>query len=404
MPSIDYLASFLMQTLLRIPVVFFSIAALLGLILRWHFFQPISGFVYPYWLHAHSHLMFLGWVFNTLLCGFVVAFIPLSMQNWYRKVLLIINALVLGMLIAFPLQGYGVYSIIISTLHTFFSIIFLVRFYSTTRMVESEPLNFARIASFFFLLSSLGPFAVGALVANNLGHTSWYHLAVYFYLHFQYNGVFTFGVFSLLLSWFSKIGIGTNRKRIRIFRWLLLVSCFPAYALSTLWTEPGLLIYVAGFGAAILQLVSLFYLFRFVVPTRESFWKKFAWLPRTLLAVALVSFIIKLFLQMASAFPYVAMLAYDVRNYVMAYLHLVLLGAISFSLLAWYHGNGYITIKPIMLVLLVLGFAGSELALIATDIIPHQTGTSIILGSSFLLALAILLTAAASQKNKQGSS
>jgi len=108
------------------------------------------------------------------------------------------------MLITFPLQGYGLYSIIISTLHMLFSVILLFRFNRETRLTNSEPIRFARMASLFFILSSVGPFAVGILAANGLGHTSWYHLAVYFYLHFQYNGAFTFGVFSLLFHWLEK--------------------------------------------------------------------------------------------------------------------------------------------------------------------------------------------------------
>lgn len=389
-----------MQKILKLPFVFFTIAALLGLLLRWHFFRPISGLAYPYWLHAHSHIMFLGWVFNALLCGFIVTFIPLPKQGWYRGIVIILNLLVLGMLITFPLQGYGLYSIIISTLHTLFSVILLFRFNRETRLTNSEPIRFARMASLFFILSSVGPFAVGILAANGLGHTSWYHLAVYFYLHFQYNGAFTFGVFSLLFHWLEKKNISLNKKYVKVFRLILFVACFPAYALSTLWAEPGLLIFIAGFAAAAFQLVALLWLFKSIMSFMQTTWKKFDWTSRSLLAVALLSFILKLILQTLSAFPYFAQLAYEVRDYVMAYLHLVLIGTISFSILAWYQGNGYITIKPIVLVLFLLGFAGTEFALICTGIIPRHAITLIMVFSSFLLVLAIAFTTLTSLKKK----
>ena len=104
-----------MQQLLKLPLIFFFIASVVGVLLRWHQVYPVEGFVYPYWLHAHSHLMFLGWVFNALLVNAVVQFLPDVPVKRYTNIIWLLNALVLGMLISFPLQGYGVYSIIIST-------------------------------------------------------------------------------------------------------------------------------------------------------------------------------------------------------------------------------------------------------------------------------------------------
>src|SRR6188768_1335066 len=60
-----------MQSWFRIPFVFFFIAACIGLLLRWHFVSPLDWLQFPYWLHAHSHIMFLGWIFNTLFLAYV---------------------------------------------------------------------------------------------------------------------------------------------------------------------------------------------------------------------------------------------------------------------------------------------------------------------------------------------
>ncbi|MGN6399290.1 MAG: hypothetical protein ACTHMD_02480, partial [Flavisolibacter sp.] len=48
-----------------------------------------------------------------------------------------------------------------------------------------------------------------------------------------------------------------------------------------------------------------------------------------LLLLSLAAFVIKILLQLFSAFPAIASLAYRQRNFVIAYLHLVLLGFVS---------------------------------------------------------------------------
>ena len=380
-----------MQKLIKLPLVFFFIASILGLALRWHYFQPIAGFNYPFWLHAHSHLMFLGWIFNALSIGFVIFFLPKTLQEWYKKPFYMINLLVLGMLITFPLQGYGIYSIAVSTLHTVAVIVVCVRFFKDTRINKLDnALWFARISLVFFLISALGPFVVGALVANGLGQSDWYHLAVYYYLHFQYNGVFTFGIFALFFHLLQHKGISVDINQVKKFRVLLFVSCFPAYALSTLWTSPPTFLYVLGLLAALGQLIALYYLST-ALGGRWANLKQVVSLPtQVLLVTSLLSLVVKFILQLFSVYPSVAMLAYEIRFYVIAYLHLVLIGAISFFLLAWYNEQGWISLRRIFVYLLLLGFVTSELIMISVGHWPRILNMSKwLLISSMVLVMGI---------------
>lgn len=378
-----------MLNLIRVPLVFFFIASLLGLLLRWHLYQPIDGFVYPFWLHAHSHIMFLGWIFNALSAGFVISFIRATNQSGYLRIWIVLNVLVVGMMVSFPLQGYGLYSIIISTLHTLLVAVFIVRFFKDTRLVRTEALGFVRMALLFFLISAVGPFALGVVMSKGLGHTPLYHLAVYYYLHFQYNGVFTFGIFGLLLSLLDKNGVSINTKKVRSFRIFLFVACFPAYILSMLWTNPGIPLNIAGFIAALLQIVAAPFLFSAILPLRHQIIGSLSRSSRVLLMVASFSFVLKLVLQVLSAFPYFARLAYEVRYYVIAYLHLVLVGMISFFLLMWYEANRYILIKRQNLGLLLLGFAGSEFAMISVGLFRQEAIQLITIVSSFFMVAGI---------------
>src|SRR5690606_22880744 len=106
------------KSLYRVPLFFFALAACFGLLLRWHVVYPLDGITYPYVLHAHSHVMFLGWVTNVLLVFVIDRFVPTSKAKWYRKAFYWAQALLVGMSVSFPFQGYGVASIVLSTLHT----------------------------------------------------------------------------------------------------------------------------------------------------------------------------------------------------------------------------------------------------------------------------------------------
>lgn len=378
-----------MKKLVKLPLLFLFLASLIGLLLRWHHYQPIVGLTYPNWLHAHSHTMFLGWIFNALTVALVFHFIAQAEQRKYTLLLIAINALLAGMLVAFPLQGYGFFSITLTTLHTMLIVIFIFWFFRDTSALRvREPVLLARMSLVFFVISALGPFILGLLAAKGLGHSVWYNLAVYYYLHFQYNGVFTFGVFSLFYQMLHEKGIAVDDRAAKKFRVLLGVACIPAYGLSTLWTNPGSLIYGIAWMAGLLQVSALVFFIRSI---RNSV-KQFASLSantRILFRVAFIAFVLKLVLQLLSALPAVARLAYEVRPFVMTYLHLVLISMVSFFLLAWYHQQRFILIKRLTLGLLITGFTGSELTLLLQGAVVLNYHQAVQVVATFILVTGI---------------
>jgi hypothetical protein len=94
-----------------------------------------------------------------------------------------------------------------------------------------------------------------------------------------------------------------------------------------------------------------------------------------------------------SSFPAVALLAYELRPVVIAYLHLALLGVISFFILIWYIEMGFVPDKSVgtALFLLLLGFVGTEAGLVLQPwwsriaiVIPLSSSQVILLFSVFL--------------------
>jgi len=353
-----------MQNFLKIPLWFFFIAACLGLLLRWHFISPIPDLVYPYWLHAHSHMMFLGWVLNVLYLAYVLEFIPAEKQTRYRVLFIIIQGLITGMLISFPLQGYGAVSIALSTLHTISIGVFCWWFFRDTKQRLMTPaLRYARFSLIFFLISAAGPFSLAPLMANGLGQSPWYYFAVYFYLHFQYNGVFVFGVLSLFHTLLEGRGVPMDYARAYRSARLLFSGTILSYALSILWSEPHFLFNGIGFIGALLQSVALWLFLKSISWSRPCFFQCSS-SARCLFVLSGSALMLKTFLQLISAHPDAALLAYEVRPFVIAYLHLVVIGVVTFFIIGWYCEKVFGQLKRLQVILLITGFIGSELVMI----------------------------------------
>lgn len=317
----------LQQIVYRFALFNLFLVTLLGIFLR---SIPITGLAMPFYknlLHSHSHFAFGGWVMPALLALIMKYFPELTAGTPFRHwrnivVLLLISAY--GMLLSFPFQGYGAVSIFFSTLSI------LASFYLAWVIwrIKGIPKNtvamrFLLAGSVYLVLSAAGPFATAPLIAMGRAGTPLYFNAIYFYLHFQYNGWFCFALLGVLY----KI-TGTEKTRYGNSVFILFnMACIPAFFLSTLWSHPPLFLYLLGGLAALLQVAALFYL---LADMRcSNTFRKLHWIIR----LALFAFAAKTLLQLAGAFPVIADMAYSHRNFIIAYLHLVLLGFVTFFVL-----------------------------------------------------------------------
>jgi len=219
-------------------------------------------------------------------------------------------------------MGYNAVSIFFSTLSILagFYMAYVIR-KATPKKKSYASLLFLRAGMFYLVLSAIGPFATGPLIAMGKSGSDLYYNAIYFYLHFQYNGWFTFAVLAVLYKMMEKRGGGKNGI---VAFWLLHIVCVPAFLLSVLWTQPPVSLNVLGGLAALLQLLAVYFVLKDLAALP---WKNR--LADTIILLSAGAFVLKTCLQFASAFPSVAALAAEYRNFVIAYLHLVLLGFVS---------------------------------------------------------------------------
>jgi hypothetical protein len=380
----------------RVPVLFLFIGSLIGVFLRWQFIAPTSEVTYTFFLHAHSHIMFLGWIFNVLYIAFVTKHIDEKGDKFFLGLFWVLQVLNVGMLISFPLQGYGPFSIVFSTLHTIGALLFVGRYLIKTKNTATISSWYAKTALLFFAISAAGPFSLGYLMSKGMANSNWYDFSIYFYLHFQYNGFFLFGIFSLFFSQLEKKNIRFQTQKAKTLGIILAAATLPAYILSTLWAKPGYLFNIIGAGGAIAQCFSLVVLLTLMRPIFTEIKRTFNKQSFVLLLIALSGFGFKLFLQAISALPSIAQMAYDLRPVVIAYLHLVLVGVITSLLLMWYLEEKVICNKvpKRTIYLYITSFVGMEICLVVT---PwwNLTSESVFLGASeftFLFSALLCLS------------
>lgn len=393
-----------------------SIALLPTQLLRWSLFNLllvatvgvlmralpfINGFPFAYKnvLHGHSHFAFGGWVMPLLLALIVRAFPALANAvafcHW-RNISVLLMASAYGMLLAFPLLGYKPLSIFFATLSIFAGYYLAWVVFKAGRQLPATPgMRLLRAGLLYLTLASLGPFATGPLVALGYSETPLYFNAIYGYLHFTYNGFFTFALLAVVYQTMGQHGAG--RYGHLVCR-LMHAACVPAYALSVLWTAPALVYYVIGGIAAALQLVATLLLL--LDAGRLQWLDKSA---RWLMVIALFAFVLKHLLQAASAFPTVAAMAASGRGFVIAYLHLVLLGFVSMGALAMVVQHRILRCTKSMrhgLYIFLAGFVATELLLVSAGmhhIAPHYTALLLLAALVMLAGLGVLKTGSGQQ-------
>src|SRR5690625_3739457 len=228
---------------IHISFFFFMITALSGLLMRVTPFVNLSFIPYGNVLHAHSHIAILGWAF---LGSFLILLAVLwpSIKNMLHSIFLTITLSITSVLmfIAFLIQGYGLYSIILSTIHIFieyWAIIFNYQQLKIQKRRSSIGTLFIKGSLITLFISSLGPFILAYISANQLQDSALFDMAIYFYLHFQYNGwltLFLIGTFLLILQ---HKGIKIDNSLVRNGFWIYFISLFPWYFLSILWVDLG---------------------------------------------------------------------------------------------------------------------------------------------------------------------
>ena len=329
----------------RVSLFNLLIVASLGVVLRYKILYPLPFVDQKHLLHGHSHFAFAGWITQAIMTLLVTYLARQRGDVIYKKYkwLLYGNLLTAyAMLIAFPIEGYGLYSIIFSTASIFVSYVFAVLMWrDLNRLEQKTPTHlWIKAAVVFSALSSLGAFALAIMMVERIVFQNAYLAAEYFYLHFQYNGWFFFGCMGLLSEVLRKIDV--SPKLLTQIFWLFACAAVPAYFLSALWMDLPVWVYILVVLAAIAQVAGWI---KIVIQLKNKWTVIKNTLPLTakwIMGFSAVALTAKLLLQLGSTIPSLSDLAFGFRPIVIGYLHLVLLGVITLFLLSYFFAGEYI--------------------------------------------------------------
>src|SRR5690606_6227334 len=235
------------------------IVALLGVLLRYKITFSLPFFNQKYLQHGHSHFALTGWITQALmvLISYTVSK-EINLTHFKKHQWILIANLIasVGMLISFPIQGYGSVSIAFSSLSILVSYIYALRVWRDVNCISivKPGYKWFKAALLFLVLSSVGIFFMVYLMITKNINPNFHLAAVYMFLHFQYNGWFVFSCLGLIVNKIYDKGLEV--KGLTTFFWINAIACVPAYYLSAPWLPIPKFVFVIVVLAAIFQLLS----------------------------------------------------------------------------------------------------------------------------------------------------
>ncbi|WP_240622555.1 cbb3-type cytochrome c oxidase subunit I [Flavobacterium crocinum] len=306
----------------------FLIACVFGLLMRFIYLFPLDFLNYSFLLHAHSHVAMLGWVYMIVYVLVVHFFIPKEKRQKpiYNRLFWLTEFSVIGMMIAFPIQGYALFSIIFSTIHILLSYVFCRLVWKDCSKDKSPSKRLLLVSILFMILSTCSVWCLGPAVSMLGKQSTFYQIAIQFFLHFQFNGWFVLAILALFLKQFqNKI----DEVKFKKFYLLIIISTLLTVTFPIRWfVENNVLNYINGLGVLI-QLVAFLYFYKMLKPQISHFKSNLDKTTKMVYSLALCSLILKIGIQLLTIFPNLAEVSHQIRNFVIGFIHLTTLGIIT---------------------------------------------------------------------------
>lgn len=361
---------------------------------------------YKFVLHAHSHTAMLGWAYP-MVSGVLVFFHRIGVSDSRMKLLLVLNVISgLGMAVSFLIQGYGPISIAFSGLHLVSAYLFAYFFLRKSTGTRASD-RLARWGVIWMMISTAGLLAIGP-VSTILGNNHpVYYSAIQFFLHFQFNGWFTFAVLSLLYRFAENQGRSPALGPVSF--WLLQLSLVLTYALSITWSTPETFLFYLNSVGVLLQLsVVGLIIYRLWISLYDLNFPSES--VRMLLFLGLISLGGKIVAQSLAAVPAIAEISYTIRNFVIGFIHLVMLGSITLTVIAVSIYENFLPVDRLARVgyiILIAAFLSTEFVLFGQGILLWS-GVGfidgyygIIFGATCLFPIGIGIVAISTAKHTQ---
>lgn len=326
----------------------FCIVAFLGFILRSKILFSIPFLDYNRLLDAHFHFAFGAWVTLALAVLFIYEILSYEkglkpLYRWLPVGILLSSWL---LLIASPLPANSAGASTCSVVFILVTYVFSWALISGIRRAPvSKTVKLLAISALICLvLSSTGVFALAYLFATKSLNPFAYRDALYTYLHFEYNGFFTLGVFAILFHKLDRSMTDGSKRKAYLFSLSLVLSTVPSLFLTYLWRDPNEVYRVIAVCGSLMLLITFILFVRLAFSLREVSMRA-THLIRAVGYICMLSFGLKIFLQVFTLFPAIGNAVFGDRPVIIGFLHLVFLGFVTLFLMAWFAYYGFLDLK-----------------------------------------------------------
>lgn len=301
----------------------FIIVAIAGSIMRYKFIAPLPAIDHRNVMHAHSYFAFTSWVSLSL---FILLLKKTGTTSFAQLTPFYASSLFTFIsLFIYGFSGISLALIILTFLCAMPVIIAIVKGSAQGKNLF-KPLVLT--ALFYYLLSQAGLVFLAYNMSFSHQTQSLYLGTLYFYLHFSYNGWFTFAMLALAGSFLQS----TNLRQFNTLVLSLALCALPAYFLSLLWMKPPDIIKIITIVTAVIQLMVFVTLMLKILKNQGTISLKHK-TTRILWSLAFLAMGIKFLFQFLSVIPVFSELAFAHRSIIIGYIHLVLLGFVTLFLI-----------------------------------------------------------------------
>lgn len=301
-----------------------------------------------------------------MLYSFIVyRYLP-NIKKIYHYLFFVTQFAVIGMLFSFPFQGYAAFSIVFSSLHIFASYFFVKLILKDLKPFNTIDIQFIRAALWFMVISTIGIWCLPISIVIFGKNSDAYNIAIQTFLHFQFNGWFLFAIIGLGIGYFLPKKENKQRHLNQAFKWLTLSVCFTL-ALPISWYFPHPILNVLNTMGIVFQLAGIIYLIVAVKNDLTTFLVDKLAIIRMLFWFVLFSLLVKIVFQSFSIIPEINEASLQIRNLVIGFIHLLMLGVISGALLLYLMLDKIIANSSFLItvgcILFMIGFILSEVYL-----------------------------------------
>ena len=362
-----------MKKWLSLSYVYLIIIAVIGTWIRFGYCGWVGNFNINHLTHTHSHVAFQGWLYP-IITLFLTNYIlnkDTFNNRGFKLYFFSSHALIPLILVSFLYQGYGLFSIIFSSIFQLINYGYIIKYYkeSKTNQINDLALKLSKWSLVFLFLSTLGPWLLAILSAKGLKDTDFYKASIYLYLHFQYNGFFLTALIAFFVRYLKEKQILFPPKNANTILYTLVIGTLLSYFSSIIGMDTFKEFWLIGAIGAILLCIGSFYLLYPIRKSQLTKVKTFSF--RTWLYLPLVVFVSKPILQLLSSIPLFSTFALHNRYIIIGYMHWVLIGLISLSTLFFlWERKAFVYTKSFTLGmgLFILAFLVSEILIFSAGL------------------------------------